>query len=48
MIAEFIYVQTFQTTNWGLASAISVVLVVLVAILMAAFIRLTRVEKLVG
>jgi putative spermidine/putrescine transport system permease protein len=48
LIAEFIYVQTFQTVNWGLAGAISVVLVLTVGILIALFLRLTRVEKLVG
>jgi putative spermidine/putrescine transport system permease protein len=48
MIAEFIYVQVFQTVNWGLAGAISVVLVVIVALLIAAFLRLTNVRKLVG
>lgn len=48
LIAEFIYVQTFQTVNWGLAGAISVVLVVFMALLMALFLRLTRVTRLVG
>jgi putative spermidine/putrescine transport system permease protein len=46
MIAEFVYVQVFQTTNWGLAAALSVVLVTIVAILMALTLKLTRVEKL--
>lgn len=48
MAAEFVYVQTFQTTNWGLAAAISVVLVAIVALLVMLMFRLTRVEKLVG
>jgi putative spermidine/putrescine transport system permease protein len=48
LIAEFIYVQTFQTVNWGLAGAISVVLVLAVGMLIVLFLRLTRVEKLVG
>jgi len=48
LIAEFIYVQTFQTVNWGLAGAISVVLVLAVGVLITLFLRLTRVEKLVG
>jgi putative spermidine/putrescine transport system permease protein len=48
MVAEFVYVQVFQTTDWGLAAAISVVLVAIVAILMALLLKLTRVEKLVG
>lgn len=48
LIAEFIYVQTFQTVNWGLAGAISVVLVLAVGGLIVLFLRLTRVEKLAG
>ena len=48
LIAEFIYVQTFQTVNWGLAGAISVVLVLAVGALIVLFLRLTRVDKLVG
>jgi putative spermidine/putrescine transport system permease protein len=48
LIAEFIYVQTFQTVNWGLAGAISLVLVLAVGVLIILFLRLTRVEKLVG
>jgi putative spermidine/putrescine transport system permease protein len=48
LVAEYIYVQTFQTVNWGLAGAISVVLVISVAMLIALFLRLARVEKLVG
>ena len=37
LIAEFIYVQTFQTVNWGLAGAISVVLVLAVGMLIVLF-----------
>lgn len=48
MAAEFVYVQTFQTTNWGLAAAISVVMVAIVAVLVMLMFRLTRIEKLVG
>lgn len=48
LIAEFIYVQTFQTVNWGLAGAISVVLVAATALLIAFLLRVTRVERLVG
>jgi putative spermidine/putrescine transport system permease protein len=48
LIAEFIYVQTFQTVNWGLAGAISVVLVVATALLIALLLRVTRIERLVG
>lgn len=45
MVAEFVFVQLFHTTNWGLAAAVSVVLVSIVAILIALMLRLTRVEK---
>lgn len=48
LIAEFIYIQTFQTVNWGLAGAISVVLVVATALLIALLLRVTRVERLFG
>jgi putative spermidine/putrescine transport system permease protein len=48
MAAEFVYVQTFQTTNWGLAAAISVVMVAIVAVLVMLMFRLTRVDKVVG
>ena len=45
MVAEFVYVQLFHTTNWGLAAAVSVVLVTIVAGLIALMLKLTRVEK---
>ena len=48
MVAEFVYVQMFQTNNWGLGAAISVVLVLLVALLVSVMLRLVRVERLVG
>lgn len=48
MAAEFVYVQIFQTTNWGLAAATSVVLVAMVAVLVTVMFRVTRIEKLVG
>ncbi|MGD1879395.1 MAG: ABC transporter permease [Kiloniellaceae bacterium] len=48
LIAEFIYVQTFQTVNWGLTGAISVVIVALAALLIALFLRVARVKNLVG
>lgn len=48
MVAEFVYLQLFQTVNWGLAAAISVVLLLVVAALAALLFRVTRVEKLVG
>jgi putative spermidine/putrescine transport system permease protein len=48
LVAEFIYVQTFQTVNWGLAGAISVVLVAVMALVMGLFLRLTSARRLVG
>jgi putative spermidine/putrescine transport system permease protein len=48
MVAEFVYVQTFQTTDWGLAAALSVVMVAVVAVLGVLLVRLTRVETLAG
>lgn len=48
MIAEFIYVQTFQTVNWGLTGALSVVIVAAAALLVALFLRNRRAKNLVG
>ena len=45
MVAEFVYVQLFHTVNWGLAAAVSVVLVTIVAGLIALMLKLTQVEK---
>ncbi|WP_118133056.1 ABC transporter permease [Oceanicella sp. SM1341] len=47
MIAEYVYVQIFQASNWGLAAALSVTMIVIVSLLLLALMRLTRVEKLV-
>lgn len=46
MVAEFVYVQTFQTVNWGLAGAIAVILAAAMAVLLAVLLRLVRVERL--
>ena len=48
MVAEYIYMQMFQTTNWGLGAALSVVMLALVSALAWAVFRLTRVDRLVG
>ncbi len=43
MVSEYIYLQLFQTVNWGLASALSVVIIVAVAtiaIVMRRFLKL--------
>ncbi|WP_282609333.1 ABC transporter permease [Pelagibius sp. Alg239-R121] len=47
MIAEYIYIQMFQTTNWGFGAALSVGLLAIVAILSALLFRVIRPERLV-
>ncbi len=48
MLAELVYVRIFQSPDWGLGAAISVVLVVLVGGLLALLFRLVRPAQLVG
>lgn len=48
MVAEYVYLQMFQTSNWGLGAALSVVLLALVSGMIWALLRMTRVDKLVG
>ncbi|WP_447750012.1 ABC transporter permease [Pseudomonas nicosulfuronedens] len=48
MVAEYVYLQMFQTSNWGLGAALSVVLLALVSGMIWALLRITRVDKLVG
>ncbi|MCY1259475.1 putative 2-aminoethylphosphonate ABC transporter, permease protein [compost metagenome] len=48
MVAEYVYLQMFQTSNWGLGAALSVVLLALVSGLIWALLRMTRVDRLVG
>ena len=47
MIAELIYLRIFQSPDWGLGAAISVVLVVFVSALMALLFRYVRPKQLV-
>ena len=47
MIAEYIYIQMFQTTNWGFGAALSVGLLAIVAALSALLFRVIRPERLV-
>ena len=42
MVAELVYLRMFQSPDWGLGAAVSVVLVLIVALLMAALFRLAR------
>ncbi|MDH4607165.1 ABC transporter permease [Pseudomonas sp. BN102] len=48
MIAEYVFLQMFQTSNWGLGAALSVVLLALVSALIWLLLRITRVNRLVG
>lgn len=47
MIAELIYLRIFQSPDWGLGAAISVVLVVIVAVLMLALRRFVNPKGMV-
>lgn len=48
MAAELVYIRMFQSPDWGLGAAISVTLVVIVGILMAALFRFARPAMLGG
>lgn len=48
MIAELIYLRIFQSPNWGLGAAISVLLMVLVAAILAILMRYARPSKMLG
>jgi len=47
MIAELIYLRIFQSPDWGLGAAISVVLVLFVGALMALLFRYVRPKQLI-
>ncbi len=47
MIAELIYLRIFQSPDWGLGAAISVVLVVAVGALMAVVMRFVNPRRMV-
>ncbi len=47
MIAELIYLRIFQSPDWGLGAAISVVLIVAVGVLMALLFRLVNPRQMV-
>lgn len=47
MAAEYILLQMFQTVNWGLGSALSVLLLVFVCVLVWVVFKVTRVNRLV-
>lgn len=48
MIAEFIYLQLFQTVNWGLASALAVMLLAALVALGLLLHKVVRLDKLLG
>jgi putative spermidine/putrescine transport system permease protein len=47
MVAELIYLRIFQSPDWGLGAAISVVLVLFVGALMAALFRFVRPKQMI-
>ena len=42
MVAELVYLRIFQSPNWGLGAAISVILMLGVGVLMALLMRVVR------
>ncbi|WP_136619175.1 MULTISPECIES: ABC transporter permease [Mesorhizobium] len=48
MVAEAVFVQMFQTTNWGLGAAMSVVLLVLIGAIVGLAYRLLGLRSFVG
>jgi putative spermidine/putrescine transport system permease protein len=48
MIAEYVYLQMFQTNNWGLGAALSVTLLAFIGLMAALLMRASRVNKLVN
>ncbi len=47
MVAELIYLRIFQSPDWGLGAAISVVLVLIVGVLMGALFRYIRPRQMI-
>jgi putative spermidine/putrescine transport system permease protein len=48
MIAELIYLRLFQSPDWGLGAAISVILMLIVSALLILMLRLVRPNKMLG
>ncbi len=48
MIAELIYLRLFQSPDWGLGAAISVILMLIVGALLVLMLRLVRPNKMLG
>ncbi len=48
MVAELVYLRIFESPDWGMGAALSVVLVAIVALLIAVMARFTRLDRLAG
>ncbi|OJF95597.1 ABC transporter permease [Pararhizobium antarcticum] len=48
MIAELIYLRIFQSPDWGLGAAVSVLLMVFVGVLLALLVRFVRPNRMLG
>jgi len=48
MIAELIYLRIFQSPDWGLGAAVSVILMIFVALLLVLMLRFVRPNKMLG
>ncbi len=46
MVAEYIYLQMFQLSNWGLGAALSAILMLIVIALMLALVKIVGVRRL--
>ena len=47
MVAEYIYIQMFQTSNWGFGAALSISVLLLVGLLAGILLKIIRPERLV-
>jgi putative spermidine/putrescine transport system permease protein len=48
MVAELVYLRIFQSPDWGLGAAISVVLVLFIGVLLALMRRFIKPAHLIG
>lgn len=48
MVAEYIYLQIFQTTNWGFGAALSLLLLLIVGLLVGLLVKAARLNRLIG
>jgi len=47
MLAEYVYIQVFQTANWGLGAALSIALLLIVASFLTLMFKIVKPERLV-